>query len=149
MGRPGLLEALGTVDNGFCNMLITQAYRTIFGSEYEQIEKCNLALAALHGIKPRDELEGMLAVQMVGVHNLSMEFMKRAMLENQTFEGTNMATAKAVKLLRTFAMQLDALNRYRGKGQQKVTVKHVHVNEGGQAIVGNVEGGGASARKSG
>ena len=28
-----------------------------------------------------------------------------------------------------------------GKGQQKVTVEHVHVHEGGQAIVGNVEGG--------
>jgi hypothetical protein len=31
------------------------------------------------------------------------------------------------------------LNRHRGKGQQKVTVEHVHVHEGGQAIVGNVE----------
>jgi hypothetical protein len=37
---------------------------------------------------------------------------------------------------------LEALNRHRGKGQQKVTVEHVHVHEGGQAIVGNVEGGG-------
>jgi hypothetical protein len=36
---------------------------------------------------------------------------------------------------------LEALNRHRGKGQQKVTVEHVHVHEGGQAIVGNVEGG--------
>ena len=32
-----------------------------------------------------------------------------------------------------------SLNRHRGKGQQKVTVEHVHVHEGGQAIVGNVE----------
>jgi hypothetical protein len=31
------------------------------------------------------------------------------------------------------------LNRHRGKGQQKVTVEHVHVHEGGGAIVGNVE----------
>jgi hypothetical protein len=31
-----------------------------------------------------------------------------------------------------------ALNRHRGKGHQKVTVEHVHVHEGGQAIVGNV-----------
>ena len=44
----------------------------------------------------------------------------------------------AVKLLRTFTMQLEALQRYRGKGQQKVTVEHVHVNAGGQAIVGTV-----------
>jgi hypothetical protein len=36
-------------------------------------------------------------------------------------------------------MLLDALNRHRGKGQQKVTVEHVHVHSGGQAIVGTVE----------
>jgi len=34
---------------------------------------------------------------------------------------------------------LEALNRHRGKGQQKVTVEHVHVHEGGQAMVGNVQ----------
>ena len=44
----------------------------------------------------------------------------------------------AVKLLRTFTAQTEALQRYRGKGQQKVTVEHVHVHTGGQAIVGSV-----------
>jgi hypothetical protein len=34
---------------------------------------------------------------------------------------------------------LEALNRHRGKGQQKVTVEHVHVHAGGQAVVGMVE----------
>src|SRR3984893_14892064 len=43
------------------------------------------------------------------------------------------------KLSRTYAVLLDALNRYRGKGQQKVTVEHVHVHSGGQAVVGMVE----------
>ena len=36
---------------------------------------------------------------------------------------------------------LDALNKHRGKGQQKVTVEHIHVAAGAQAIVGNVETG--------
>ena len=31
-----------------------------------------------------------------------------------------------------------ALKDYRSKGEQKMTVQHVHVAEGGQAIVGNV-----------
>jgi glucans biosynthesis protein len=35
-------------------------------------------------------------------------------------------------------MQVEALQRYRGKGQQKVTVEHVHVHSGGQGIVGAV-----------
>lgn len=33
---------------------------------------------------------------------------------------------------------MEALKRYRSGGEQKVTVQHVSVNEGGQAIVGNV-----------
>jgi hypothetical protein len=53
--------------------------------------------------------------------------------------------SKANKLSRTYATLLEALNRHRGKGQQKVTVEHVHVHEGGQAIVGAVQtpGGGS------
>ena len=34
-----------------------------------------------------------------------------------------------------------------GKGQQKMTVEHVHVHEGGQAIVGNVQQGGGADKK--
>jgi hypothetical protein len=36
-------------------------------------------------------------------------------------------------------MLLDALNHHRAKGQQKVTVEHVHVHSGGQAVVGMIE----------
>jgi thiol-disulfide isomerase/thioredoxin len=51
--------------------------------------------------------------------------------------------AHASKLSRTFAMLLEALNRHRGKGQQKMTVEHVHVHSGGQAVVGMVGTSGA------
>jgi hypothetical protein len=46
---------------------------------------------------------------------------------------------QAGKLSRTFAMLLDALNRHRGKGMQKITVEHVHVHSGGPTVVGVVE----------
>src|SRR5580704_10753592 len=42
------------------------------------------------------------------------------------------------KLARTFAAQVSALKEYRSKGEQKMIVQHVHVAEGAQAIVGNV-----------
>ena len=53
-----------------------------------------------------------------------------------------------MKLLRTFAAQVEALQRYRGKGQQKVTVEHVHVHAGGQAVVGTIQtpGGGGQLK---
>ena len=70
------------------------------------------------------------------------------MLGEQTFEGRRENLAQANKLSRTYSMLLDALNRHRGKGQQKVTVEHVHVNAGGQAVVGTVEhrGGGVQSK---
>ena len=99
----------------------------------------NSIVATLHGIRPRDELEGLIAVQMVGVHNLAMEFMKRAMSSSQTSDGVEMNVGRITKLLRLFNDQVDTLNRYRNRGQQQVTVQHVQVN-GGQAIVGQVNG---------
>ena len=77
-----------------------------------------------------------------------MECYRRAMIREQTFEGRNEALKQANKLSRTYAALLEALNRHRGKGQQKVTVEHVHVHPGGQAIVGSVNspGGGAPAQ---
>ena len=37
---------------------------------------------------------------------------------------------------------MEALKRYRTTGEQKVTVQHVTVNDGGQAVVGTVTTGG-------
>ena len=51
------------------------------------------------------------------------------------------------KLARTFASQVEALKRYRSAGEQTVRVEHVTVNEGGQAIVGNVAHGGRGSDK--
>jgi hypothetical protein len=99
------------------------------------------SLSFLAGVEPKDELEGMLAAQLLASHNAAMECYRRAMISEQTFEGRKENLNQANKLSRTHTTLLEALNRHRGKGQQKVTVEHVHVHEGGQAIVGNVEGG--------
>ena len=96
-------------------------------------------VAALIGIGPKDELEGMMAAQLIAAHNAAMECYRRAMIGEQTFEGHRENLTQANKLSRTYATLLEALNRHRGKGQQKVTVEHVHVHAGGQAVVGTVE----------
>ena len=75
-----------------------------------------------------------------------MECYRRAIIGDQTFEGRRENLAQANKLSRTYATLLEALNRHRGKGQQKVTVEHVHVHSGGQAVVGLVENPGRGAQ---
>jgi hypothetical protein len=57
------------------------------------------------------------------------------MIDGQNPEARRENLAHAGKLSRTFATLLEALNRHRGKGQQKMTVEHVHVHSGGQAVV--------------
>ena len=97
------------------------------------------AIEMLGQIKPEGALQSMLAVQMIGVHNSAVKFLMRATDENQTFEGTDANVHRAVRLLRLFNEQLEALATLRGKtSEQKVTVEHVHVHEGGQAIVGSL-----------
>ena len=90
----------------------------------------------------------MIAAQLLAAHNAAMECYRRAMLGEQTFEGRRENLSQANKLSRSYAVLLEALNRHRGKGQQKVTVEHVHVHAGGQAVVGMVEtpGGGDRAK---
>lgn len=82
-------------------------------------------------------LETILASQMVAVHNLQMKAATYAKHLEHSFSITpyvNMVT----KLSNTFIQQAQLLNKLQGKGQQKVTVEHVNVHKGGQAIVGNV-----------
>ena len=91
----------------------------------------------LAGINPKDQIEGMLAVQMIATHHATMDCF-RIVAQNGQLDIINPMLCYANKLSRTFTMQMEALNRYRGKGGQKMTVEHVHINSGGQAIIGNV-----------
>jgi hypothetical protein len=149
----GALKSIGgSQSDKWNNILANQAVETLWlknSNEEARDRQRSATVAALIGIGPRDELEGMLAAQLLAAHNAAMECYRRAMIGEQTFEGRRESLSQANKLSRTYAVLLEALNRHRGKGQQKVTVEHVHVHSGGQAIVGAVNPGGASKEKSG
>jgi hypothetical protein len=149
----GKLKAIGGSKNDDWNsILASQTLSTLWlahSKDETRDRQRSATLAALVGIGPKDELEGMLAAQLVACHNASMECYRRAMIGKQTFEGRRENLNQANKLSRTYATLLETLNRHRGKGaQQKVIVEHVNVAAGGQAIVGNVAapGGGVSAQ---
>jgi hypothetical protein len=150
--RQGRLKDIGgSQSDNWNNLLANQAVEALWlknSSPEERDRQFRATAAALIGIAPRDELEGMIAAQLIAAHNAAMECYRRAMIGDQTFEGRRENLTQANKLSRTYAALLEALNRHRGKGQQKVTVEHVHVHAGGQAVVGNIErpGGGDRGR---
>lgn len=147
----GELKAVGGSKNDDFNHVVSlQAVHSAwYGNDdkEQQDRRMDAGIAGLVGIGPKDEIEGMMAAQMLAAHNAAMECFRRAMLPQQTFEGRKENLAQANKLTRSFAALSEALDRHRGKGQQKVTVEHVHVHAGGQAVVGAVShpgGGGGS-----
>ena len=142
----------GSRSDHWNNILANQAVQALWvknSSPEERNKQLSATVAALMGVAPKDELEGMMATQLIAAHNAAMECYRRAMIGEQTFKGRRENLAQANKLSRTFSTLLEALNRHRGKGEQKVTVEHVHVHSGGQAVVGMVQTpGGGDQQKS-
>ncbi len=138
-----IAEATGTNDPELSQRLVSQVFETLWMpaelSDEERLQRIRAAIAALRGIKPQDEVEGMLATQMVATHAIAMDCLARSMIQQPSFKGRDNNLRHAAKLLSIFAKQLETLNRYRGKGQQKVTVEYVNVEPGGQAMVGQFE----------
>lgn len=114
-------------------------------SDAEKLEKYRFAMAMLEGIAPTDELEGMLAAQMVATHSAAMECFRRAALPNQPQQARAFNLQQAKSLLSIYTRQVEVIDKRRGRGQQKVTVEYVNVEAGGQAVVGHVNTGSGPA----
>lgn len=143
-GIAALMAAFGTEDKHFMCGLLQQLGKV--KGETAAADSLNFLLAAVEGIAPRDEVEAMLAAQMAAIHDATMTLVRR-LNRAETIEQQNSAGNTLTKLARTYVAQVEALKRHRSGGEQRVTVEHVHVHEGGQAIVGSVETGGRGRTK--
>lgn len=132
-----LMADLGTTEPAFLNGILAQL--AVIGSYGSRIDESssNFMLSVVRGYEPRDQMEAMLAAQMAAVHAATM-MMARRLNHVETIPQQDAAERALNKLARTFATQMETLKHYRTGGQQKVTVEHVTVNAGGQAIVGTV-----------
>lgn len=101
----------------------------------------------IRSIKLRDETETQLAAQMAATHAAVITFARR-LNKVENIRQQDSAISGFNKLTRSYAAQMEALKRYRSTGEQRVTVQHVTVADGGQAIVGGtVTAGGGRQRK--
>lgn len=107
-----------------------------------------LGVDAADSIVATNSLEKMLAHQMAAAHeaamrllNQSLEHQGRARNPADSVEACRMANA-AARLMSAFQDGMTTLQRIRTGGKQTVTVQHVNVQPGGQAVVGTVQAGG-------
>jgi hypothetical protein len=134
----GLLrEAIGADSNDFVAGLLGQLGHVSMRDDKIDEGQLNYLFSVVRGIHPRDQLEAMLANEIANIHGLTIltaeQLTRCENLQHQESLDRNLN-----RLTRTFAILMETLKRYRTGGEQKVTVQHVSVSEGGQAIVGNV-----------
>jgi hypothetical protein len=135
-----LSKALGTVSPDFVKASLLQlqaAARSPFGTISETAMNAGLAMIA--AAAPKDEIEGALAVQMACTHAAALAILGKLDSAFGTERRIAALASAAARLMKTFAMQVEVLRRLRQCGHQYVRVEHVHVNEGGQAVIGNVK----------
>jgi hypothetical protein len=139
-----LKDALGTLSPDFVRASLLQlqsAARSPYGTISETA--INAALAMIEAATPRDEIEGALAIQMACNHTAAMSVLAKMDSGFGTERRIAAFGSTAARLMRTFTMQVEVLRRLRNGSQQYVRVEHVHISDGGQAIIGNVKKGGS------
>jgi hypothetical protein len=135
-----LKNALGTGSNHFVDASLQQliaAARLPFSGISETA--VNASLAFIEGAKPQGEVECALVMQMACTHSAAMAVLSRLGGGHGLDRSVATMASAASRLLRAYASQLEALRRLRNGGSQFVRVEHVHVTEGGQAVIGNVK----------
>ena len=106
------------------------------------IDNMNRMAKAMTALEPRDDIEGQLIAQLIVLHEQSMYWMGRASKTDRV-DFANTYLNASTKLVNRHHETLKTLMRYRQGGDQKIIVENVNVNQGGQAIVGHVSGGGS------
>ena len=141
-----LADAFGTGDIDLACGLLVQTADVARSGKVATRQELNFMLSVVRGINPRDETEALLAAQIAAIHNATMVAARR-LNHVETIPQQDSASTMLNKLARTFAGQVEALKKYRSAGEQTIKVQHVTVNDGGQAIVGNVSQGVGARQK--
>jgi hypothetical protein len=146
-----LNNALGTASSAFVNASLVQliAAAKLPGGGLSEMA-VNASLAFIENAKPKDEVESALLIQMACTHTAAMSVLATFAGGRSHHADVPLKASVAARLMRAYATQIETLRRLRNGGSQVVRVEHVQVNEGGQALIGNVrkDGNGRESEKS-
>ena len=101
----------------------------------------SMALDTAETIGAKNSAEQMLAHQMAAMHKMSLDLMAQAGNTRDPVEKCRLINC-AARLMDVYQKGLITLNRLHSGGQQFMTVQHVQVSDGGQAVInGSVQTG--------
>ncbi len=138
-------QATGTDDADFATAILWHLSKGLPDSTFEQRFTCMASL--LPTFRPQDETEALLAGQFIALQASAMECLRQGHFQDG-FYHTERYVNLATKLFNAATQTMQALTKYRAKGQQTVQVIHVH-NEGQAIVAQNLSTmGGAVEKKS-
>ncbi|MET4797874.1 hypothetical protein [Bradyrhizobium sp. LB11.1] len=131
-----LAEALGAVDRDALHGILSQLVKASVVALRPDQGNLSFMVSMLKSIAPKDSLESMLATQMVSIHVASMRCACRLACTDDVPQQESLTRA-LTRLARTYAAQMEALNRHRSNGACAITVQNLSVQDGGKAVVGH------------
>ena len=137
LGEQLMSNALGVADRDAMDGILRQLVRASASGGSPDEVNLSFMISMVKSIKPRDSVEAMLVAQMVSVHVMAMRCAHQ-LAKTDDLARRESAGRALGRLARTFPAQIEALNRYRSHGEPAITVQNVKVEDGGNAIVGNV-----------
>ena len=132
-----LAQAMGSIELNFLDGVVGLAAIASATNDGYCEGRLNFMLGAINEIKPRDAVETMLAGQMASVHVASADASRR-LANAKNPQHRESVERELNRLMRTFVLQMEALDRRRSRGEPKTHVQNVSVNDGGQAVVAQV-----------
>ena len=130
-----LMRAFCSTSPDFINYMVGKLASLLRGSGGLTAEALNGALAFIDSVNPKSETEAMLAMQMFAVNDAAIRALRTSSASewaDTVYQFGNLS----VKMMRTFALQAEAMAKLQRGGVQ--TVRHIHVdNRGGQAVIAN------------
>jgi hypothetical protein len=136
--RARLREAFGnTMSDEFVNVMLGKLIEALKPNPFDQLEEATLnsALAIIHSVQCRSELEAFIVVQIVATGFAGLRFLRQSQ-HSMTEEYIGTYGPYANKLLRLELDLIQALDRHRRGHKQTVEVRHLHIYPGAQGMVG-------------
>jgi hypothetical protein len=131
------MSVTGTQNEDLAFALLNQLARAQ-GPVSEKTElTVNSALTLLGTFQCENAQEAMMASHIIALHSHATKLFIKASNQVHT-ELQKTYYEMAQKLLRSFTNMLEAFQKYRRNGTQKMEIKHVHLHNGAQAIIGTV-----------
>jgi hypothetical protein len=136
-------KTTGTEDFNYSVELLVQVSRGMCDSTEEQ--RLTRMSSLLPTLRPQDETEALLTGQFLTLQNSAMDCLRQGHFQEGFYHKERYLNL-ATKLFNVANQTMQALLKYRSKGQQTVQVVHIH-NEGQAIVAQNVSATGGGMRE--